>query len=157
VTTGAKLPASPHGTDVADRSGMRILIVGPWEDWVTTNYDSFELRSAAGAGEAIEQMIEWKPELAIVDPMIIGPSRDALSATAESLGIRVIGARGPAVRIPGSTIEEIEKHAILETLKAVGGSTSRAAKLLGISARKIQYRLRDWRTSKPEEQRHASH
>ncbi|MCC6524495.1 MAG: sigma-54-dependent Fis family transcriptional regulator [Polyangiaceae bacterium] len=52
-------------------------------------------------------------------------------------------ARG-AVRVPGSTMAEIERHAILATLEAVGGSTSRAAEMLGISVRTIQYRLHDY-------------
>jgi two-component system NtrC family response regulator/two-component system response regulator HydG len=51
-----------------------------------------------------------------------------------------------SLRIPGSTLAEIEKTAILKTLAAVGGSSTRAAKMLGISARKIQYRLREWRS-----------
>jgi len=46
--------------------------------------------------------------------------------------------------IPGSTLAEIEKYAILETLKATGGSTSKAAEILGISVRTIQYRLHDY-------------
>jgi hypothetical protein len=46
--------------------------------------------------------------------------------------------------IPGSTLAEIEKYAILETLKATGGSTSKAAEVLGISVRTIQYRLHDY-------------
>jgi DNA-binding NtrC family response regulator len=44
-------------------------------------------------------------------------------------------------RIPGSTLEELERYAILETMKATGGSTSKAAEVLGISVRKIQYKL----------------
>jgi DNA-binding NtrC family response regulator len=46
--------------------------------------------------------------------------------------------------IPGSTFAEIEKYAILETLKAAGGSTSKAAEILGISTRTIQYRLQQY-------------
>jgi two-component system NtrC family response regulator/two-component system response regulator HydG len=46
--------------------------------------------------------------------------------------------------IPGSTLADIEKHAILETLSHVGGSTTTAAKMLGISVRKIQYRLQEY-------------
>lgn len=46
--------------------------------------------------------------------------------------------------IPGSTISDLERHAILETLKAAGGSTSKAAKILGISPRKIQYKLHEY-------------
>ena len=45
------------------------------------------------------------------------------------------------VRIPGSTMAEIERHAILSTVDAVGGSTARAAEILDISVRTIQYRL----------------
>jgi DNA-binding NtrC family response regulator len=46
--------------------------------------------------------------------------------------------------IPGASMAEIERHAILKTLEHTGGSTSRAADILGISARKIQYKLRDY-------------
>ena len=49
-----------------------------------------------------------------------------------------------AVRIPGSTMSEIERHSILSTLEAVGGSTSQAAQMLDISVRTIQYRLHDY-------------
>jgi DNA-binding NtrC family response regulator len=46
--------------------------------------------------------------------------------------------------VPGSTMAEIERYAILETLKMTGGSTSRAAEMLGISTRTIQYRLHEY-------------
>jgi two-component system NtrC family response regulator len=51
---------------------------------------------------------------------------------------------GLGVSIPGSTLGEIEREAILRTLEAVGGSTSRAAALLKISPRKIQYKLKEY-------------
>ncbi len=47
--------------------------------------------------------------------------------------------------IPGASMAELERYAILRTLEAVGGSTSRAAKVLGISARTIQYRMSEYR------------
>jgi two-component system NtrC family response regulator/two-component system response regulator HydG len=60
-----------------------------------------------------------------------------------ALGTPVVEKKaGPA--IPGSTLAEIEKEAILRTLEAVDGSTSRAADLLQISARKIQYKLKEY-------------
>jgi DNA-binding NtrC family response regulator len=46
--------------------------------------------------------------------------------------------------IPGATMGDIERYAILETLKATGGSTSKAAETLGISVRTIQYRLHQY-------------
>ncbi len=48
------------------------------------------------------------------------------------------------VSIPGSTLADIEREAILRSLEAVGGSTSRAAALLKISPRKIQYKLKEY-------------
>jgi two-component system response regulator HydG len=50
---------------------------------------------------------------------------------------------GP-LRIPGATMAEIERHAIVTTLDAVNGSTSKAAEILDISVRTIQYRLADY-------------
>ena len=46
--------------------------------------------------------------------------------------------------VPGATMAEVERYTILETLKSTGGSTSRAAEVLGISPRTIQYRLHDY-------------
>jgi DNA-binding NtrC family response regulator len=50
--------------------------------------------------------------------------------------------------IPGVTLAELERFAILRTLDAVGGSPSRAAAILGISRRTIQYRLQEWGLSR---------
>jgi len=47
---------------------------------------------------------------------------------------------------PGATMEEIEREAILRTLESVGGSTSRAAAVLKISPRTIQYKLKEYRS-----------
>src|SRR5262249_28496109 len=49
--------------------------------------------------------------------------------------------QGP-VRIPGSTMAE--RYAILSTLEATQGSTTRAAEILDISVRTIQYRLQEY-------------
>lgn len=51
--------------------------------------------------------------------------------------------------IPGITMAELERMAILRTLDAVDGSTARAAEILGISQRKIQYRVREWGYQSP--------
>jgi two-component system response regulator HydG len=46
--------------------------------------------------------------------------------------------------LPSVSLAELERLAILQTLEAVGGSTAKAAELLGTSRRKIQYRLKEW-------------
>lgn len=48
------------------------------------------------------------------------------------------------VRVPGATLAELEKYAILTTIEAVQGSTTRAAEILDISVRTIQYRLHEY-------------
>jgi DNA-binding NtrC family response regulator len=50
-------------------------------------------------------------------------------------------------QIPGTTLADLTRHAILETLKACGGSTTRAAATLQISARMIQYKLHQYRSA----------
>jgi DNA-binding NtrC family response regulator len=52
-------------------------------------------------------------------------------------------ARG-GVQIPGATMGEIERFAITKTLEATGGSTSRAAEILQMSVRKIQYKMHEY-------------
>ena len=46
--------------------------------------------------------------------------------------------------VPGISMAELERMAILQTLEAVSGSTAKAAEILEISRRKIQYRLKEW-------------
>jgi len=53
-------------------------------------------------------------------------------------------------QIPGASIDEIERYAILKTLEMCGGSTSKAAAVLGISSRKIQYKLHEYASEGPE-------
>jgi len=47
--------------------------------------------------------------------------------------------------VPGASLAEIERDAILRTLEATGRSTSRAAAILGVSPRTIQYKLKLYR------------
>src|SRR6267142_1281874 len=79
----------------------------------------------------------------------------ATELTADALPSTLRGPR-PAQRdgaglIPGATLAEIEREAILRTLELLGGSTSRAAEMLGISVRKIQYRLKEYAGEKTDE------
>jgi two-component system, NtrC family, response regulator HydG len=48
------------------------------------------------------------------------------------------------VRVPGATMAEIERYAILATLEATNGSSTKAAEMLDISVRTIQYRLHEY-------------
>jgi two-component system NtrC family response regulator/two-component system response regulator HydG len=91
----------------------------------------------------LENAVERAVVLAGAEPML-GPSyfptlrRAAGDAAATATG------DAPRVSIPGSTMAELEREAILRTLEAVDGSTGRAAELLQISPRKIQYKLKEY-------------
>ncbi len=49
----------------------------------------------------------------------------------------------------GRNLAELEREAIMQTLESVNGSTAKAADQLGISQRKIQYKLREYRKADP--------
>ncbi len=48
------------------------------------------------------------------------------------------------ILVPGITLDELERMAIMQALEAASGSTAKAADLLGVSRRKVQYRLKEW-------------
>jgi two-component system response regulator HydG len=76
--------------------------------------------------------------------------RAVLMSTAERIDIaglppQLAPAPPPAaIQIPGSTLEEVERYAITKALEATAGSTSKAAEILRISVRKIQYKLQEY-------------
>jgi two-component system, NtrC family, response regulator HydG len=72
---------------------------------------------------------------------------DGPKLTAKHLPAGVGAVTRGAVRVPGSTMAEIERNAILATLDACGGRTTRAAQMLDISVRKIQYKLHEYGVS----------
>ena len=74
---------------------------------------------------------------------VLGPAYFPTLRRVSEAGEATAG-KGSRVSIPGSTMAELEKEAILRTMEAVGGSTARAAELLQISARKIQYKLKEY-------------
>ncbi len=51
------------------------------------------------------------------------------------------------IQIPGATMDEIERYAITKTLESTAGSTGRAAEILNISVRKIQYKLHEYESA----------
>jgi DNA-binding NtrC family response regulator len=60
----------------------------------------------------------------------------ALASSTQAESIQVL--------VPGVTLAELERAAILQALEAASGSTQHAAEMLGISRRKVQYRLKEW-------------
>jgi len=95
---------------------------------------------------------EWPGNVRELENVIEAAVRSAggRELGAEDLPPVLHGARaedaGASGLIPGASLFEIEREAILRTLEQVGGSTARAAEVLGVSVRKIQYRLKEYRS-----------
>jgi two-component system response regulator HydG len=48
--------------------------------------------------------------------------------------------------VPGRSLKEVEKEMIIRTLEETGGNRTHAAKILGISRRTLQLKLKDYDT-----------
>ena len=82
--------------------------------------------------------------------VVVCRGRDvAIEDLPEAVAGAAASARDAMPPVPGSTVAELERYAILKTLEYTGGSTSRAADMLGISPRKIQYRMREYSGAPP--------
>ncbi|MEM7605488.1 MAG: sigma-54 dependent transcriptional regulator [Myxococcota bacterium] len=108
----------------------------PARAFSTKAMDALIAHSWAGNVRELENTVERAVVLCtdetIGADMLFGES---LSATSSG---------GLGLLIPGVTMAEVERLVIEKTLEAVGGSTAEAARILGISRRKVQYRLREW-------------
>jgi two-component system response regulator HydG len=95
-----------------------------------------------GNVRALENAIERA--VVLCEGTMIGESDLPFESAPDTLG---------ALRIPGSTLAEIERHTIRATLEAVNWSTAKAAEILDVSVRKVQYRMSEYGSEIPESQR----
>ena len=79
-----------------------------------------------------------------VERAVVICSGDEIRAEDLAPTIRAPSTKSAVPQIPGATLAAIERHAILRTLEQTGGSTARAAEILQISPRKIQYKLQEY-------------
>jgi len=80
-------------------------------------------------------------ESALEHAVVLSSDREIRLSDLPALASLAPETPGPA---PVDSLHEIERQTILRALEMAGGSTARAAKLLGISVRKIQYRLKEY-------------
>ena len=80
----------------------------------------------------------------VIERAVVIAEGDTLEAEHLPPEFAAVSRRGGPPTIPGATMDDLERYAITKTLESVGGSTSRAAEILGISVRKIQYKLQEY-------------
>ena len=122
-----------------------------WRRFVTRAAQSMGVAPPETAPEVLAQLLayDWPAnvrELETVAEHAVQNGKGA-TITRELLPPRVAGATGAGgeLRIPGATLAEIERVAILRTFAACGGSSHKTAAILNVSVRKIQYRLKEYR------------
>jgi len=100
-------------------AARRAMLAHPWPGNVRALRNAIETAVVLAEGDEID----------VADLPIEDPEEDDSTA--------------PMLMVPGMTLEELERWAILRTLRATR-SVQRSAELLGISRRTIQYRLQSW-------------
>jgi DNA-binding NtrC family response regulator len=89
----------------------------------------------------------------VVERAVVLASGPRITAAELPPNLIALSANRSEVNIPGSTMAEIERHAILTTLEATGGSTTKAAAMLGMSVRAVQYRMQKYGNAPKDEPR----
>jgi two-component system response regulator HydG len=111
------------------------------------------------SGEALERMAAYSwpgnvRELENVVERAVVLARSSEITVAELPPQLAAAKERAGLEIPGASLDEIERYAITKTLESTGGSTSRAAEILNISVRKIQYKLHEYQSA-PKSAREA--
>jgi DNA-binding NtrC family response regulator len=111
--------------------------------------EGFDVDVAEDGPSALAQLEETAPDVLVTDLHMPGIGGLTLLELGREANPDLVPAGvGPAsrggVRIPGSTMDEIEHHAIVSTLEVCGGKTAQAAQMLDISARKIQDKIHEY-------------
>ncbi len=88
----------------------------------------------------------------VIERAVVMTHTDMIDVTELPPEMKPADRETPGPQIPGWKLADIERYAILKTLEAQGGSTSKAADVLGISVRKIQYKLQEYGSSPKSDQ-----
>lgn len=130
------------------RKGDIPALVSHFLEKYSTAYDKKVLTLAAGTLNSLLAH-DWPGNVRelenVIERAVVLAQSDQL--TSDDLPPALRGPRaatGADGLIPGATLAAIEREAILRTMDMVHGSTTKAAEVLGISVRKIQYRLKEF-------------
>jgi len=80
----------------------------------------------------------------VIERAVVLADGETIESSHLPLELAAVSRRSGPPAIPGATMDELERYAILKTMESVGGATGKAAELLGISVRKIQYKLQEY-------------
>ncbi|MBL9031673.1 MAG: sigma-54-dependent Fis family transcriptional regulator [Phycisphaerae bacterium] len=124
--------------DITDAAMMRLTAFN-WPGNVRQLLNVVQNMVVIAAGEAADRPLEGAPRLDlrhIPDDIRIGDEDPAL-ASSDDPGIA-------AGSLAGTSLEQIEKRAIRETLRLTAGNREQAAKLLGIGERTLYRKLKEY-------------
>ena len=137
-----------------DRRGDIPLLLEHYLDAACEEHGKPTMRFSNDALEALSRFA-WPGNVRqlknVVESVVVFQTDETVSVEALPEEIRestmVSGHEGPVQNLVGAprTMEEIERQAILETLKRTGGHRGDAARLLGIGLRTLQRKLKDYK------------
>ena len=108
-------------------------------------------RNEAALIVSVCEPADWEPALRAgahfavpTDAVLVASAVAQASAIARDRAELEAFKKAEALTIPGSKLADLEQAAILAAMRASHGSTARAAAMLDISVRKVQYKLHEY-------------
>jgi DNA-binding NtrC family response regulator len=80
----------------------------------------------------------------VVEQMVVLSRSQRIGVRDLPVHLREAGASGGTLQVPGGTLEELEKRALLQALKESGGNRTHAAEKLGISRRTLHRKIAEY-------------
>ena len=133
----------------APQTGRRIKNLDPIMMEMLANYNwpgnIRQLRNVVitslvlGTGETLSIAdVSW-----LFDEFITGPGQKELEPAVQPESLEIIDRQNPS--LAGLALEQVERRAILDTLRHTAGNQTKAAKILGISSRTLREKVRKYR------------
>jgi len=135
ISESLKSALRERGHDVHDGTDDVVLVAAPRGDL------------PAISGESVAIALSDAPAAAYRHGalFVLPESSDATLVSEIAERARTVFAnRRAAAQLASSTLASLEREAILSAMKAAAGSTARAAAMLDISVRKVQYKLHEY-------------
>jgi DNA-binding NtrC family response regulator len=140
----AELPVPPLRERREDIEGLVAILLSELEQ----KYDLGPFVVTDGLLEALRGA-PWPGNVrqlrAVLERAIVLSSQELLDESLLPAGFASPTAAEPLEVRVGASLAEVERKLIVETLRAHGGQRQHTAQILGISRRKLQYRLRQYR------------
>ncbi len=135
ISDALKTALRERGHDIHDGNDDVIVVVSPRGDLPSHPAESIVIALSDAPSAAYEQGAFFVAPTASEAGLVSDLAKRARTVFAN---------KRAAAGLTSSTLATLEREAILQAMKASAGSTARAAAMLDISVRKVQYKLHEY-------------